>query len=354
MIQWFRNFFIPHENNNFAPYGLRKRAMVAMTLLVFLTFLGANLQALLWTSSQWMISTVLPSVIVDLTNTERAGGSLTTLRRSDTLDTAARLKAEDMARHEYFSHYSPSGVSPWHWFAVADYNFVHAGENLAIHFTDSSEVVSAWMNSPTHRDNILNDNYREIGVGTAEGTYQGHRTIYVVQLFGTPAVASASASPAATVSSDVATNELASPDQSESSEESEEVASESVSITEESVVIPPEPVPVEVEATESGVALYSGHISTSTNAKPAPLDGGETVAGSTVPYIFTLATQPNMILQIMYSIIALFVVGTLVASVLFEMRRRQPVQVAYSLSLLFLMAGLWSLHILVTGGALIA
>lgn len=65
--------------------------------------------------------------------------------------------------------------------------YAHAGENLAVHFTDSSEVVDAWMDSPSHRANIVNAQYAEIGVGTARGTFEGFETVFVVQLFGTPA-----------------------------------------------------------------------------------------------------------------------------------------------------------------------
>jgi len=46
--------------------------------------------------------------------------------------------------------------------------------------------VAAWMNSPTHRENIVNPTYKDIGVGIASGDYEGHQTIIVVQMFGNP------------------------------------------------------------------------------------------------------------------------------------------------------------------------
>jgi len=173
------------------PRGLdvfQKLSMSIMSFLVLVTFIGANLHAVLWQSSDWLVSTVLPAVVVDLTNQERTGTAAAPLQRNATLDKAAQLKAQHMAKYEYFSHFSPDGVSPWHWFNEADYLFAHAGENLAIHFTDSSEVVEAWMKSPAHRENIVNGIYTEIGVGTAKGTFEGYETVYVVQLFGTPAM----------------------------------------------------------------------------------------------------------------------------------------------------------------------
>ncbi len=117
--------------------------MLGMLCLVVLSFTATNILSLVWMGSQWMVSTVLPAVIVELTNQEREQGSLAELRRNPLLDEAARMKAEHMAQNQYFAHYSPDGVSPWFWFGRAQYNFVHAGENLAIHFTDSEEVVNA-------------------------------------------------------------------------------------------------------------------------------------------------------------------------------------------------------------------
>ena len=167
---------------------LQKISMSLMAVLVMITFVAANLHAILWQSSDWLVSTVLPAVVVDLTNDEREDNAAPPLRRNTTLDEAARMKAEHMAKHEYFAHHSPDGVSPWYWFNEAGYTYAHAGENLAIHFTDSSEVVDAWMDSPSHRKNIVDGKFTEIGVGTAKGEYEGYDTVYVVQLFGTPAV----------------------------------------------------------------------------------------------------------------------------------------------------------------------
>ena len=158
--------------------------MGAMLGLVMLSFLAAGVQSMLWTNFEWMVSAVLPAVIVEETNSERGG--VGALRRSTTLDTAATMKANHMAQNGYFSHYSPDGVSPWYWFNQAGYSFLHAGENLAVHFTDSEDIVEAWMNSPTHRANIMNGQFTEIGIGVARGEFEGSDTIFVVQLFGTP------------------------------------------------------------------------------------------------------------------------------------------------------------------------
>ena len=88
-----------------------------------------------------------------------------------------------MAEKGYFAHTSPEGVAPWHWLKQVGYEYSYAGENLAIRFSDSDKLVQAWLSSPTHRANILKENFTHIGVGVATGTYQGKETLFVAQFF---------------------------------------------------------------------------------------------------------------------------------------------------------------------------
>jgi len=53
-------------------------------------------------------------------------------------------------------------------------------------FTDANAVVGAWMNSPSHRENLLNSNYEEIGVAVGSGLLNGKNTTIIVQLFASP------------------------------------------------------------------------------------------------------------------------------------------------------------------------
>lgn len=129
---------------------------------------------------------VVAGEVVTETNTERTAVGVGTLTHNERLDRAATLKAQDMLAHQYFAHRSPSGVTPWHWFSEAGYTYSRAGENLAVHFTMSEAVVRAWMESPSHRANIVNAAFTEIGVGMATGTFEGVPTTFVVQMFGTP------------------------------------------------------------------------------------------------------------------------------------------------------------------------
>lgn len=132
------------------------------------------------------IAAVISAILVDLANGDRSSDGLSTLSLNPKLVAVAQAKANDMAAKGYFAHISPEGVDPWHWFEEIGYDYSFAGENLAVDFSDSSDVERAWMHSPTHRDNILNSKFTEIGIATAEGIYQGHVTTFVVQSFGAP------------------------------------------------------------------------------------------------------------------------------------------------------------------------
>jgi hypothetical protein len=124
--------------------------------------------------------------LFDLTNETRVERGLNPLTESAKLDEAALLKARDIMENDYFAHTSPSGLSPWYWFQQTGYSFKYAGENLAIGFLDSEEVNQAWLDSPSHRENLLNEDYTEIGLAVLTGNYQGQETTVVVQMFGTP------------------------------------------------------------------------------------------------------------------------------------------------------------------------
>ncbi|MGE5540942.1 MAG: CAP domain-containing protein [Bacillota bacterium] len=152
--------------------------------VILLVFIASTLDASLVQNGQQ--AAVVTSVLADLTNSDRELNHVPDLKVSPTLTQIAQMKANDMAAKGYFSHDTPDGKTPWYWFKLGGYAFRYAGENLAVDFSDSADVERAWMKSPTHRENILNGNYTEIGIATAVGMYQGHRTIFVVQEFGTP------------------------------------------------------------------------------------------------------------------------------------------------------------------------
>lgn len=186
-----KHIFIPHDDNDFKPHFFRELS-VSVFLFASVFLLGSSFGSSFFIHKTVMGAEIAASVLIDLANEDRIAYNQKPLMRNAKLDQAAELKGEDMASKQYFSHDSPEGVTPWYWFREVGYNFLYAGENLAINFTDSSEVEDAWLGSPTHRANIMNAQFREIGIATVKGYYNNYPTIYVVQMFGTPARAESS------------------------------------------------------------------------------------------------------------------------------------------------------------------
>lgn len=131
-------------------------------------------------------ASVVPAKVAQLTNKSREEVGLKPLTVNPLLTQAAQLKAEDMANNSYYAHVSPDGKGMLHWLQLVGYKYLNAGENLVIDRDTSEAAVDAWMQSQTHRQNILRPQFTEIGVGVARGRYKGQDTIYVVQQFGTP------------------------------------------------------------------------------------------------------------------------------------------------------------------------
>ncbi|MEN9647414.1 MAG: hypothetical protein RLY57_218 [Candidatus Parcubacteria bacterium] len=173
---------------------MKKARPYIVTISIILAFVGAVFLLRAIETKHYERSAtaaVSNAELIEFTNNERAERDLDLLATSTLLSQAAQEKAEDMAKREYFAHYTPEGDAPWYWLKQVSYAYTHAGENLAVNFRDSKDVVEAWMDSPTHRANILKNGYDEIGVGYAEGKYKGHDAIYVVQFFGTQSTSTA-------------------------------------------------------------------------------------------------------------------------------------------------------------------
>ncbi|MCX8035010.1 MAG: CAP domain-containing protein [Candidatus Dojkabacteria bacterium] len=124
--------------------------------------------------------------IVELTNQKRREYGLDELKTNQVLNLVARAKANDLLQRQYWSHYDPEGRNIRYFLEEFNYTFSVAGENLAKDFYSHIDVVNAWMNSPSHRQNILEPRYREIGVAVVEGNFLGKYTNLVVQVFASP------------------------------------------------------------------------------------------------------------------------------------------------------------------------
>lgn len=185
MTNILAHLFTPQSSNNYKAKTLHLSSLnifllIIMISQILLTFLGKRLPGVLG-----IASTVTAEELVSLTNQERQSQGLNLLTVNPILNQAAQAKAADMIAHNYWSHTSPSGLTPWTFFKNVHYRYLYAGENLARDFLDAQSVVTAWMNSPTHRDNLLSSRYREIGIAVVQDIFQGQETTLVVQLFGT-------------------------------------------------------------------------------------------------------------------------------------------------------------------------
>ncbi len=184
-----KDYFVPSEENAYRPHVLRKPWLIFFVTVVLASEGVFLIDLVTRQSALDFVAAVLPGEVIVFTNDERSQSALQPLTENTFLDTAAQAKASDMAAKGYFSHTGPDGKEPWTWVKEAGYSFQYAGENLAVRFVGSRDVVNAWMASPTHRANIVKPVYTEIGVGVAQGEFQGEPATFVVQYFGTPQTA---------------------------------------------------------------------------------------------------------------------------------------------------------------------
>lgn len=180
-----KNAILPHEGNDYTPHLLRQSGVVVVMILSLL-IIGVGFISRSVFFSDTLIGTIYPEVVTLLSNEERGKAHLGNLKVSTELTLAAEKKAEDMISRGYFAHFTPDGRAPWDFIKESGYEYEYAGENLAINFSESEDVTEAWMNSPTHRANILNNHYTEIGVAAIKGKVDGKESVFVVQMFGSP------------------------------------------------------------------------------------------------------------------------------------------------------------------------
>lgn len=158
----------------------------AVSVVIFVTFLFQTNS----THQQVQASDDLDEAysIVELhsvINRERLKRGIDPLVLSPKLNTAAQAKADDMQTKRYFSHVSPIDGKEWKEFIVeSGYEYKEAGENLANGYDVLEEMITAWLNSPSHRANMLNTAVSETGFGVRTGELDGFPTIFVVQVFG--------------------------------------------------------------------------------------------------------------------------------------------------------------------------
>ncbi len=177
---------VPHRGNAFRPHAFRHGSL-SFYLFILMTFQVA-LGVTFYSGPEVKgVSTLqLKNEIIDITNQQRAKLGSEPLYESQTLSQAASKKLSDMFRKNYWDHSGPNGETAWQFITNEGYEYEIAGENLARGFSSSQSVVKAWMNSPTHKENLLNSRFQEIGVAVGTGKIHGATTTVIVQLFGRP------------------------------------------------------------------------------------------------------------------------------------------------------------------------
>lgn len=191
-----KNWFLPHQETHKKAHLISWEALVSYILLFIILQVGFNILGLAKPGILGTTSQITTAQIIELTNKEREKLGLPLLSQNQELEKAARGKALNMFNENYWAHFAPSGKTPWDFITGSGYRFSFAGENLAKNFQVSDDVVKAWMNSTTHKENLLNPKYKDIGIAVEDGVLNGQRTTLVVQMFGTTSsLASGSISP---------------------------------------------------------------------------------------------------------------------------------------------------------------
>lgn len=192
LLETCKSLFFPRRANNHRPRFLYPKTLFFLSLLLVGTYQSIGLFAAGQHSFAQgglilgYASNITTEAVITQTNSMRTGQGIGTLAYSDTLSQAAAAKARDMFANNYWAHTSPTGREPWDFIRGAGYTYRVAGENLARDFDSTQPMVSAWMNSPTHRANILNPRYQEIGIAVVNGSMHGVETTLVVQMFAAP------------------------------------------------------------------------------------------------------------------------------------------------------------------------
>jgi hypothetical protein len=177
-----KNLFIPNDQNNNIPLFLRKKPLAVYSVILIAVKIFVIVAMIIAPTPAQLASGVNADILISLTNQARSASGLATLRTNAQLNSAAQAKARYLLEKQVFEH-----GDPWSFIKNVGYSYEYAGENLAVDFVSSEAIHQAWMASSSHRANILRPEYQDIGVAAIGGTFEGHETVMVVQMFGTPA-----------------------------------------------------------------------------------------------------------------------------------------------------------------------
>lgn len=160
------------------------RLIIASFTAMLAVALFASADSLPTRASVDVAATPLETQILVKLNQERLAHGLKAVASNHLLDQAATDKAATLLAQGWFDHITKDGRTPWDFVHAAGYHYTLAGENLAMDFSDANSIHAAWLASPSHRENMLDPAYSDVGIATVSGTFDDHATIMVVELFG--------------------------------------------------------------------------------------------------------------------------------------------------------------------------
>jgi len=179
-----KKLFIPHSGNQFHPHLIRFRMLALYCLVLIVSQFALGFFSDISKTKAIAATAISSQEIVNLTNLERQKRELPLLKENEMLKKAAYEKGLDMFADQYWAHVASDGTTPWDFILQAGYDYLYAGENLAKDFTTAEGAVNAWMHSPSHRDNIINSEFQDIGVAVVTGQFKGSETTICVQMLG--------------------------------------------------------------------------------------------------------------------------------------------------------------------------
>ncbi len=188
MNKYLKHIFTPHHTNNHRPKLLHPVGIAFLIGLILV--ISSAIEIFKTVSPKGFVlgyaSNITIEQVLELTNQERTNTGLQPLTLNPQLSAAAVEKANHMFSNNYWDHISPDGTTPWFFIKGQGYRYSVAGENLARDFDSSTPMVKAWMESPTHKANIIHNKFTDTGIAVVNGQLDGFETTLVVQMFGQP------------------------------------------------------------------------------------------------------------------------------------------------------------------------
>lgn len=190
MRKTIKKYFIPHHENNYHPHILHTKRAIFYSLVFMLAKMVMVAFVVFLPTEVFVLPDVLAEEqkqIITLTNEARTEIGISTLAVATKLNTSAQNKADDMSTKEYFAH-TENNQTVATWLKAAGYQYETAGENLAVGYSTAQDIVDAWKKSPGHYANLIDADFKDLGVGLAGGVYNGQATVYIAQHLATPLV----------------------------------------------------------------------------------------------------------------------------------------------------------------------